>query len=89
MTDKELHEETAKIFKQDYQGATEYKPEMDERLQSFFRDAEHENRIEALRAASRIVAGIRLQVVYSDQDTEALVVRMAEQFASWLESGER
>ena len=50
-------------------------------------------RIEALRAASRIVAGALAggNPPSSDmeQATENTTVRLAEQFAKWLEKGER
>ena len=51
----------------------------------------HENRIEALRAASRIVAGSNLMIDDPDMlDPLANgTMMLAEQFAKWLETGER
>jgi hypothetical protein len=46
-----------------------------------------ECRIEALRAASRIVAGIYAGVGDCDQENEAIA--LAERFAKWLETGGR
>ena len=47
-----------------------------------------ENRIEALRAASRIVAGQHVAgTVYMDNKTA--VLSLAEDIARWLEAGER
>ena len=58
------------------------------------RDRDRENRIEALRAASRIVAGIaaggQLPKLHGEKaDTKEFSLSLAEQFAEWLETGER
>ena len=48
-------------------------------------------RIEALRAASRIVAGVMsAQVIFRARiKADDVTLRLAEQFALWLEKGER
>lgn len=50
-----------------------------------------ENRIEALRAASRVVAGIYARGGDLEVPLQARVVTLdlAEQFARWIEKGER
>ena len=58
-------------------------------------DYSRENRIEALRAASRIVAGIYSnEKVIKDntpgaENVDDVTLAIAEQFAKWLETGER
>ncbi len=56
----------------------------------------YEHRIEALRAASRIVAGIKASggnpkniVTRVDMPSAKATIDIAEQFARWLEDGER
>ena len=47
-----------------------------------------DNRIEALRAASRVVAQ-HIHDIPGQLDYEAATLDLAEQFARWLETGER
>ncbi len=49
----------------------------------------HEYRIEALRAASRIVAGVHAGGNRAEMKSNDAVMGLAEQFARWLEDGER
>ena len=55
---------------------------------------DNQNRIEALRAASRIVAGVaaggQSPMLHGEAaDTKEFSLSLAEQFAKWLETGER
>ncbi len=65
--------------------------EMVGRLKNSFKD-EQDNRIEALRAASRVVAGTIANPNHRASSLDGLArdtTNIAEQFARWLETGER
>ncbi len=72
---------------------------LDEAMEALFK-REHQNRIEALRAASLVVAPILAEVMYghvmngttwenADAQVETYVLTLAKTFADWIETGKR